>query len=115
MVMAQFGQSMNGMHSLLRRLDAGGARRRLVIAPPPPSDNFARHEKSVRDSPFWQAVFDRQGMDISAAHFISARLMLKLWTVLQEVMATVAREEGAIFVAVPSHLRDAAGFLAPEY
>lgn len=115
MVVAQLGPSLNGLRSLLRRLAEGGARRRLVIATPPPGDSLASFEKAVRESRFWQGVFAGQGMDISSARFVPARLMLKLWTVLQELAATVTREEGAIYVAVPAHLRDAAGFVAREY
>ena len=115
MVVAQIAPSLNGLRSLMKRLDAGGALRRLVIATPPPSDNLARHEKEVRESRFWQGVFAQQGLDIATARFIPARLMLKLWTVLQELSAAITREEGATYVAVPAHLRDAAGFLASEY
>lgn len=115
MVEARFAPSMGGLRNLLKRLQEGGARRCLVVGTPPPSDDLGRFEKEVRSSAFWARTFAQQNFNIDNAQFVTARLLLKLWAVLQDVTEAATREAGGTFIRVPDSLRDANGFLAPEH
>lgn len=77
---------------------------RVVLNAPPPIANFDH----IKRHP---GVFaDRIGQGPAPKE-----LRRRLYNLQSEVMATLAEEHGAAFLAVPDHLMDAEGFLAPQY
>lgn len=101
---------------VMDRLSADGGDRRIAIlgTPPPKRDNDALRAM-LTEEPFFveQAAF--LGHTVETIPITAPHVRLKLWYLLQEMLADQARRVGAAFVPIPSGAQDEDGFLKPEY
>ena len=69
----------------------------------------------IRNSEFMKGVARKRGLDLDTVALTPESLLLKMWVVIQELMAQAARRTGARFIATPPQTRGADGFLAEPY
>jgi hypothetical protein len=103
------------VREIIRKLQAGGCRQVILMGTPPVREDFGRAEEDVRKSIFWREQAMRMGIDIAKCTFTPAPIMKRLWGVLQETLADVARETGTSFLPVLKESIDLHGYLAAEY
>ena len=112
---AFFQPSFEPLAVLLGNARQNGAESVTVVGTPPPRSDLALFEKLIRPSPFWRQMAQGCGLDLDTAQLTRPLLLLKLWAVLQEMLAETAVRGGARFVPVPDSLRDPDGFLPGMY
>jgi hypothetical protein len=104
-----------GLRELILRLKEEGAHEVIVSGTPPVREDFVVYTEALRTHPQWADMASHMGMDITTCKFTPAAVMRNLWGVMQEVMADVAQDAGAVFLPVPPAVLDAQGYLAAPY
>jgi hypothetical protein len=115
-----FAPSLGALRGVVERLKQTGCPSITIIGTPPPRPDLSGALRHVKESAFFRGVAEQKGIALAAIELTPARIMLKLWTVIQELLADTAREFGAAFLPVPTEARDADGFLmanlvGPDY
>lgn len=105
----------NWVRGLIQRLRTGGCRDIIVIGTPPVREDFTEAYEHVSRTPFWRQRAASMGVDIEKCGFTPASIMKRLWGVLQEALADVARETGTRFLPVPNQAIDVNGYRAAGY
>jgi hypothetical protein len=104
-----------GLRGLILRLRAGGCRYVIVTGTPPVREDFGDEMDNIRKNELWRASATKLGVDIATCGFTPAPIMQRLWGVLQEMLADVARETGTRFLPVPNEAIDVNGYLEAKY
>jgi hypothetical protein len=99
---------------VLTRLRAAGVRRLVVLGTPPPKRDNDALRALLASEPFFVEMADHLGHSVDTVPITAPRVRLKLWYLLQEMLAEHARAASAVFVPVPSETQDDDGFLRPE-
>lgn len=86
----------------------------LVAGSPPPKgdDEFVRSR--LKSEQHFVRAAERRGFDLDAIALSPQLFRLKLWFVLQEILESVAQDNGWLFLPVPEDSRTPDGFLARE-
>jgi hypothetical protein len=104
-----------GLRDLILRLQGGGCRRVIIAGTPPVRNDCGDYIDELRKIDHWREIAARMGLDLATCDTTPAPIMKRLWGVVQESLADVARETGARFVPVPKEAIDPGGYLSPEY
>lgn len=94
---------------------AGKGQRTFVLGTPPPKADEARIRAFLCREAFFLGLAAERGLSPASAPLTPALVRYKLWCVLQESMAEMARAHGAVFVDIPPETQDEHGFLLPEF
>jgi hypothetical protein len=86
----------------------------LVGTPPPKKDNEALR-KLLEKEPYFCDWAAQLGQSIDEIKITEPHVRLKLWFLLQDMIAEIGRRHGARFIPVPSELQDEDGFLLEQY
>jgi hypothetical protein len=99
---------------LAKLLKACPSRIVLIGTPPPKKDNEALRNLLAAEPHFleWAAQI---GEGIDSIRITAPHIRLKLWYVLQDLLAEEAGKVAASFVRVPVETQDEEGFLKPEF
>jgi hypothetical protein len=112
---ALFQPSFDGLVWLIQQIRKASPVVPVIVGTPPPKeDNEAIRTMLSKEAAFVR-IAERLGTDLATVRMSSPVLRLKLWCLLQDQMAEVARATGARFCAVPAEVCTEAGFLRPEY
>jgi hypothetical protein len=112
--------TFNDLDLVLKRLATGGLNRiALIGTPPPKGDNEAlravlRHPDAQNEANFAQ-VAAQLGQPLETIPITDPYVRLKLWYLLQDMLAEKARIRGLMFIPVPKEVQDADGFLECEF
>jgi hypothetical protein len=115
LIEAFFRPTFDPLDLLLAKIKQHRPNSVTLVGTPPPRGDLSIFEKMIRPAPFWRQVAANCGLDLDTARLAQPLMLLKLWSVLQQMLEATASRAGARFVAVPAHLRDAGGFLLPEH
>jgi len=110
-----FAPSLAGLRGVVERLVQTGCPSITILGTPPPRPDLADALHHVKESAFFRGMAEQKGIALASIELTPAPIMLKLWTVIQELLADTARAFGAAFLPVPSAARDAEGFLVAEF
>ena len=111
----RFQQSLNDLDLVLTRLATAGLNRIALIGTPPPKrDNEALRAFAQREE-FFVSAAARFGQSVETLPITDPYVRLKLWHLLQDMLADTARSRGVMFIAVPKQVQDADGFLQREF
>jgi hypothetical protein len=106
---------LDELDSVLPMLNARGpASVTLVGTPPPKKDNEALR-KLLEKEPYFCDWAAQLGQSIDEIKITEPHVRLKLWFLLQDMIAEIGRRHGARFIPVPNELQDEDGFLLEEY
>jgi hypothetical protein len=115
MTRAFFGPSFIGLEQLLLHLNEHSAYAAIVIGTPPPKGDLERLCRNVEKEAALKDVARDLGVPAVPASLTATGVMLKLWRLLQAMMAEIAAAAGASFVAVPQRLVTLQGVLSDEH
>ena len=115
LVEAWFEPSVSPLRDVLQRLQRAGVHSVTTVGTPPPPLDMQRFETALRQSAHFRAIAANQGVDIGDVSFTSPAILLKLWRVVQDLVAAVSADAACRFVPVPDWLCDEWGHLSPEY
>jgi len=113
-IRAHFQPTFDRLVKLLTRLSDAAKYPRLVIGTPPPLFDEALIRKRLKGEPVLTNRATAAGFDIDTVAITPASVRLKLWFVLQRMMAEIGEAHGASYVNVPTEALDENGFLKPE-
>ena len=105
--------SLRGLRQILANARSLDRHRRIIIlgTPPPIGDN-AWLAQRIRAHPRWSG---NVGSGFGPEHLTVAWLRLKLWDLLQRMMAELAQEHECLYCPAPAEGADAQGFLQRRY
>lgn len=115
LVKSHFDRTLVHLRELVARLLQAGAERVALLGTPAPKADNRRFMDVILNSEFMKDLARRRGIDLHTVALTPETVLLKMWCVLQELMAESAASAGADFVAVPPATRGADGFLAELY
>jgi hypothetical protein len=109
--------SFNDLDLVLKRLTTGGVNRIALIGTPPPKDDHKARRAFLRQP--GEAHFVNRaaqlGLSVETISITDPYVRLKLWYLLQDMLAEEARTRGLMFIPVPKEVQDADGFLKREF
>ena len=82
---------------------------------PPPKDDEAKIRLLLEREKFFVDAAEARGLDLATIELTPPSVMLKLWSLAQDMMRERCDEASAIFIAVPGTLRSEEGFLPEHY
>jgi hypothetical protein len=103
------------LSELLDRLGAQTDHPIFVTGTPPPKGDEAELRARINVDSILLKWAAAAGPDPLTVNLTPRPVMLKLWMLVQDMMAQVARSAGAVFVPVPARAKDGGGYLAREY
>lgn len=95
----------------LVRLDA----RIVLLGTPPPKRSADLIKGFLEKEPLLVKLAAEKGYSMTDVEVTPAIIRLKLWRVIQDMMAELAAANGGAFVEVPPETQDELGFLLPEF
>ncbi|SRR5579884_494268 len=107
--------SVDELAAILADLAAGPAKSINVVGTPPPKKDNEELRKILRNEPVLVNWAEFVGQSLDEIKITPPYVRLKLWFLLQEMVADAARQIGAKFIPVPQEVQDEDGFLKPEY
>lgn len=114
-VRESFAATFLGLRWMLGQIaQRGGIKPVLIGTPPPKGDNDAVRALLARERHFVR-VAEQMGASLDHVAMSAPLLRVKLWRLLQQMMAEIAAEHGLAFWPTPSAAEDAEGFLRREY
>lgn len=102
------------LEGLLLRIAAKGPDKIVLVGTPPPKKDNQRLQELLPQEPHF-VEWAKQIGGVEQVTITDPFVRLKLWHVLQDMIAEAAARVGACFVPVPQELKDDEGFLKPEY
>jgi hypothetical protein len=115
LVKAHFAPTLVQLRTVIGRLQDSECRSIGVLGTPPPKADIIAFTNIIRRARFFTRISRERGIDLETAAITPARILLKLWRVIQDLMEETANDGGAIFLPVPKETMDAEGFLAKEF
>lgn len=115
MVAEYFKPSLMHLDSIVAKLKESGAAGIVVLGTPPckGDPNFIR--EIVMGSRYFQDAAKKLGRDVSTVEINDSSVRVKLWRLLQQMMADIAQRAGATFLPVPNFVLDPDGCLKREF
>ncbi|WP_139825340.1 hypothetical protein [Mycobacterium conspicuum] len=107
--------SFNGLGSALKRLMSRGLNRIALVGTPPPKDDNEALRALLKTEEFFVSKAALLGQSVETIPITDPYVRLKLWYLLQDMLAEEARTRGAMFIPVPEEVQDADGFLKREF
>lgn len=109
----QFG--FDKLDAVLKRLATAGVNRIALIGTPPPKGDDEALRVLLQNETFFVDRVAQLGQSLETVPITDPYVRLKLWYLLQDMKAEVARTRGLMFIPVPKEVQDADGFLKREY
>ena len=106
--------AIKDLERLLGRIARASPERLLLVGTPPPKKDNLRLQELLPQEPHLVEWAQQIG-GVRNVSITDPFVRLKLWHVLQDLIAEAAMKNGAHFLPVPDELRDAEGFLKPEH
>lgn len=103
---------LNGVLAMLN--ERGPSSVTLLGTPPPKKDNEALR-KLLAQEPYFCDWAAQLGQSIEDIKITDPHVRLKMWFLLQDMIAEIAHRHGARFIPVPRELQDEDGFLLEQY
>lgn len=107
--------SFDVLDVVLERLATGGLNRIALIGTPPPKGDNETLRALLQNDTFFVDWAAQLGHSVETVPITDSSVRLKLWYLLQEMLAEEARIRGLIFIPVPEDVQDADGFLKREF
>jgi hypothetical protein len=107
--------SLNKLDDVLACLASSGATTISVVGTPPPKKDSEGLRKILLSEPHFVEWASQIGQSVETVRITPPHIRLKLWFLLQEMLAEAAHKIGAKFIPVPESLRDQDGYLPFEY
>lgn len=104
-----------GLKHVISQMQARGCRRIIVTGTPPVRRDYPQLVDEVRKWADWRKITEYIGVDIATCDYTPPPIMKRLWGVVQELLADVARETGTKFVPVPAEAMEPQGYLSEKY
>ena len=115
MVRATFEPTMAHLRGLLERIHKVSAEPAIVIGTPPPKGDPVRFSRNLDKLLVEMAKAANIGDAIGPDALTAVPVMVKLWRLMQAMLAESARAAGASFASVPPRLVTAEGTLADAH
>lgn len=107
--------SPNDLDLVLKPLVAGGVNRIALIGTPPPKADNEALRALLQTEQFFVDRASQLGQSLETIPITDPYVRLKLWYLLQDMLAEEARTRGLMFIPVPKEVQDADGFLKREF
>ena len=107
--------SFNDLDSALKRLTTGGLNRIALIGTPPPKGDNEALRALLKTEEFFVSKAALLGQSVETIPITDPYVRLKLWYLLQDMLAEAARIRGVMFIPVPKEVQDPDGFLKREF
>ncbi|WBH16397.1 SGNH/GDSL hydrolase family protein [Sphingomonas radiodurans] len=107
--------SLTPLSRLLGRLAKRSPFPPIVIGTPPPKGDLERLCANIRRESVLHDIATKLGVPIAPSSLADLNLIVKLWRLIQTILAEIARETGAVFVPVPQQLITGEGVLHDEF
>jgi hypothetical protein len=111
----RFQKSLDDLDLVLQRLATGGLNRIALIGTPPPKGDNEALRAFAQLEDFFVSAARRFGQSVETLPITDPYVRLKLWYLLQDMLAEVARIRGVMFIPVPKEVQDTDGFLKREF
>lgn len=115
MVREKFWPTVAILSAMIGEIAKNSASRAIVLGTPPPKGDDEKVRGFLAAEPGLVALAAKRGCSVDEVPLTPPLIRLKLWTVIQELMADIAREHGASFLPAPAEAQDETGFLRPEF
>lgn len=115
MVRELFWPSVAILSAMLSEIARAEGSRIFVLGTPPPKRDEAVIKGYLQHEPLLVALAAEKGYSLADVAVTPAIVRLKLWRVVQDMMAEMAVANGGAFVEVPPEAQDDLGFLVPEF
>jgi hypothetical protein len=107
--------SFDHLRVVLADLVTGSARCVSVVGTPPPKKDSEQLRKILINEPLMVEWAQRFGENVDTVKITEPHVRLKLWFLIQEILADAAHQVGAKFIPVAPEVQDHDGFLRSEY
>lgn len=107
--------SFDYLDLVLKRLTSGGLNRIALIGTPPPKGDNEALRGLLKTELFFVSRAELLGQSAETIPITDPYVRLKLWYLLQDMLAEEARVRGVMFISVPEEVQGADGFLKREY
>jgi DNA-binding HxlR family transcriptional regulator len=107
--------SLDELDEVLKALRERGARSVTLVGTPPPKRDNEMLRKLLEKEPYFCDWAAQLGQSTDEIKITEPHIRLKLWYLLQEMIAEIGRRHGARFIPVASELQDEDGFLLEQY
>jgi hypothetical protein len=107
--------SLEELDGVLAALNARGPASVTLIGTPPPKKDNDKLRKLLEQEPYFCDWAAQLGQSIADIKITEPHIRLKLWFLLQDMIAEIARRHGARFIPVPKELQDEEGYLLEQY
>lgn len=108
-------QTHNNLDLVLERLATGGLNRIALIGTPPPKGDNEALRALLKNERWLVNKAAELGRSMETIPITDPYVRLKLWYLLQDMLADVAHIRGLMFIPVPKEVQDADGFLKREF
>ena len=89
--------------------------RRVVVLGTPPPKRGSVAQANLEQEVWFSQVASERGLRIADLVLTDDRVLLAMWSMLQERLCELAQEHGVPFIPCPPEVRDEDGFLLPDY
>jgi hypothetical protein len=107
--------SFDNLDLVLNRLATGGLNRIALIGTPPPKGDNEALRALLKTEEFFVSRAALLGHSLDTVPITDPYVRLKLWYLLQDMLAEEARIRGLMFIPVSTEVQDADGFLKREF
>jgi hypothetical protein len=107
--------SINELEELLKALAAASGTQVSVVGTPPPKKDNDKLREMLKHEPLFRRVAESKNIDINSLTIRPPHVRLKLWFLLQDMLADAVQQVGGKFIPVAAEVQDEDGFLRPEY
>lgn len=115
MVAEYFKPSLLNLDVIVAKLKEGGAAEIIVLGTPPCKGDSDFIREIVMGSRYFQDAAEKMGRDIRTVEINDSSVRVKLWRLLQQMMAEIAQRTGATFLPLPNDVLDPDGCLKREF
>jgi hypothetical protein len=115
MVREKFRPSIEQLSCVIELIQKSSPSGVAVIGTPPPKENADELRILLKGDPLFVDLAAQMGRSPEQVKITPAPVRLKLWYLLQEMMADAANKSGAQFIPIPQETIDADGYLRREF
>lgn len=107
--------SLQNLRGLLAGIEKAPVFSVAVVGTPPPKRDNEQLRKILLNEPYFVDWAADIGENLETVKILSPHIQLKLWFLLQDMLAEAAHQVGVRFIPVAREVMDAEGFLREEY
>ncbi|GLQ37817.1 hypothetical protein GCM10007908_14370 [Rhizobium albus] len=106
---------LSDLADLLDQLKAARPQRLVIVGTPPPKKDNDRLRTMFEAEPHFLAYAEAKKIDPADIRITEPHIRLKLWYLLQDILADEAKRIGGIFLPVLKETQDEDGYLRDEF